>query len=59
MKAFEKACKLLEDYQAQHSDEIKEPERESVLAKLKSYDEAAKNQQRKTSAKNRGKEESL
>jgi len=59
MKAFEKACKLLEDYQAQHSDEIQEPERESVLAKLKSYDEAAKNQPRKTSAKNRGKEESL
>ena len=37
MTAFEKSCRLLEEYKAQHPGEELPTEKESVLSKLKSY----------------------
>ena len=44
MKAFEKSCRLLEEYQKASEDKTQDDpkEKESVLSKLKAYEEEAK-----------------
>jgi len=42
MTAFEKSCRLLEEYMAIHPGEEQPTEKESVLSKLKSYQAEAK-----------------
>ena len=42
MTAFEKSCRLLEEYQAEHPEEKRPGEKESVISKLKSYQKEAK-----------------
>jgi len=56
MTAFEKSCRLLEEYKAQHPGEELPTEKESVLSKLKSYQAEAKTAARKDPAKQKKKE---
>ena len=56
MTAFEKSCRLLEGYKAQHPGEELPTEKESVLSKLKSYQAEAKNTARKNPEKQKKKE---
>ncbi|MCR5119676.1 MAG: MobA/MobL family protein [Lachnospiraceae bacterium] len=56
MIAFEKSCRLLEKYQAEHPDEQQPVEKESVLSKLKSYQAEAKTTVRKDPGKQKKKE---
>ena len=53
MKAFEKSCKLLEEYQKAVDDRQQEnpQEKKSVLSKLKAYEEEAKNKPRKAKSR--------
>ena len=56
MTAFEKSCRLLEEYKAQHTGEELPTEKESVLSKLKSYQAEAKTAARKDPEKQKKKE---
>lgn len=56
MTAFEKSCRLLEEYKAQHPGEKMPTEKESVLSKLKSYQAEAKTTARKNPEKQKKKE---
>lgn len=56
MTAFEKSCRLLEGYKAQHPGEELPTEKESVLSKLKSYQAEAKTTARKDPEKQKKKE---
>ncbi len=56
MTAFEKYCRLLEEYKAQHPGEKLTIEKESVLSKLKSYQAEAKTTVRKDPEKQKKKE---
>ena len=53
MKAFEKSCRLLEEYQKVSEDKTQDDpkERESVLSKLKAYEEEAKHRPIKSKSK--------
>ena len=56
MTAFEKSCRLLEEYKAQHPGEELPTEKESVLSKLKSYQAEAKTAAQKDPEKQKKKE---
>ena len=56
MTAFEKSCKLLEEYKAQNPDEEHPTDKESVISKLKSYQAEAKTTARKDPEKQKKKE---
>ena len=56
MTAFEKSCRLLEEYKAQHPGEELPTEKESVLSKLKFYQAEAKTATRKDPEKQKKKE---
>ena len=59
MKAFEKSCRLLEEYKVAYPEKFTEGSeqgKESVRAKLKAYEEEAKSQSRKNTAKKHSKE---
>ena len=56
MTAFEKSCRLLEEYRAIHPGEEQPTEKESVLSKLKSYQAEAKTAARKDPEKQKKKE---
>ena len=53
MKTFEKSCKLLEEYQKVTDEKQREnpQEKESVLSKLKAYEEEAKNKPHKAKSR--------
>lgn len=54
--AYEKSCRLLEEYQAAHPDEKHPKEKESVISKLKTYQKAAKTTAKSNSEKHRKKD---
>lgn len=55
MKAFEKSCRLLEEYQKASEDKTQDDpkEKESVLSKLKAYEEEAKHRPSKSKSKHK------
>lgn len=59
MKAFEKSCRLLEEYQKASEDKTQDDpkEKESVLSKLKAYEEEAKNRPSKSKSKHKDSQE--
>ena len=59
MKAFEKSCRLLEEYQKASEDKIQDDlkEKESVLSKLKAYEEEAKHRPSKSKSKHKDSQE--
>lgn len=56
MTAFEKSCRLLEEYQAEHPEEKRPGEKESVISKLKSYQKEAKTTARSNPEKQKKKD---
>lgn len=59
MKAFEKSCRLLEEYQKASEDKTQDDpkEKESVLSKLKAYEEEAKHRPSKSKSKHKDSQE--
>ena len=59
LKAFEKSCRLLEEYQKASEDKTQDDpkEKESVLSKLKAYEEEAKHRPSKSKSKHKDSQE--